>query len=323
MDLVAEAGVDVSGWGRKQNGGVVENPRVNPQYCYEWSFGRGDEQRVLCVWHKDLTLQDGRIVLAWNAKAVSRRLGIVARDRYVAADVRSRAQTHFKRASEFDFTVQRVWRLKQEVRVILLTEQARADNFLVSDSSKVDCRLLDTEPWALESYSEEDGSFVLVRGGGPGPGLPVYPPAHASATPEEAREPPLSAPEPQVEREASLPIVDQFDERQRPETRDVAGRVFVRAAEVRQRVLQRSRGCCELCGAEGFRTTAGAIYLETHHVIPLSEGGPDLDFNVVALCANDHRRAHHALEAPSLRARLLAFLSVLHPAHAAWLAGMA
>lgn len=318
MDLVADAGIDVSGWSRKQNGGIVENPRANPQYCYEWSFGRGDEPRVLCIWHKDLSLDGGDIVLAWNAKDLARRLDTIARDRFVNPDVRSRAQSQCKRAAEFDFTVQRAWRLSKPVRVVLLTEASKSDNALGSDTSKVDCRRLDSELWTLRSYSEDDGSFVLVRGAAPGIDTPqpTYLPEQPTAKELEIREaPPAGSPAPQRPAIPELVIVDQFDERQEPESRDITGRVFVRAADVRQRVLQRSEGRCELCGAEGFRTAAGAIYLETHHVIPLSEGGPDLDFNVVALCASDHRRAHYSFEADDLRARLITFLSNLYPLH--------
>lgn len=320
MDLVAEAGVDVSGWSRKQNGDIVANPRANPQYCYEWSFGRNDEPRVLCVWHKDLSIDDGQVVLAWNAKSLARRLDTIARDRFVAADVRSRAQSQCKRAAEFDFTVQRAWRLGKPVRVVLLTEASKSESSLGSDTSKVDCRRLDSEVWMLRSYSDDDGSFVLVRGAAPGIDAPqpTYLSEQPAAETVEIREaPPAGSPVPQRPAIPELVIVDQFDERQQPESRDVAGRVFVRAADVRQRVLQRSQGRCELCGAEGFRTAAGAIYLETHHVIPLSAGGPDLDFNVVALCANDHRRAHYALEAACLQAQLLTFLSALYPPQAA------
>ncbi len=51
---------------------------------------------------------------------------------------------------------------------------------------------------------------------------------------------------------------------------------------------------------------SGSLYLETHHVIPLGEGGPDDDANVVALCANDHRRAHFSEERAAIRKKLLA-----------------
>jgi predicted HNH restriction endonuclease len=45
--------------------------------------------------------------------------------------------------------------------------------------------------------------------------------------------------------------------------------------------------------APGFKTSRGPIYLETHHAIPLSLGGADTPDNVIALCPNHHREAHH------------------------------
>lgn len=51
--------------------------------------------------------------------------------------------------------------------------------------------------------------------------------------------------------------------------------------------------------------SGGAIYLETHHVVPLSEGGTDLVTNVAALCPNDHKRAHFGSDANFIRAALL------------------
>jgi hypothetical protein len=63
---------------------------------------------------------------------------------------------------------------------------------------------------------------------------------------------------------------------------------------------------CELCGEPGFLTAAGSIYLETHHVVPLSLDGPDHESNVVALCPNDHRRAHFGSDRDVLTAQLQA-----------------
>jgi 5-methylcytosine-specific restriction protein A len=73
---------------------------------------------------------------------------------------------------------------------------------------------------------------------------------------------------------------------------------------VRFKVLARAKGYCELCGQPGFLTAAGAAYLETHHIVPLSEDGPDTVYNVSALCPNDHRRAHHGQERGSIRDHL-------------------
>jgi 5-methylcytosine-specific restriction protein A len=39
-----------------------------------------------------------------------------------------------------------------------------------------------------------------------------------------------------------------------------------------------------------MQASAVKPYLETHHVISLSEQGPGKVTNVIALCPNDHRR---------------------------------
>jgi 5-methylcytosine-specific restriction protein A len=49
----------------------------------------------------------------------------------------------------------------------------------------------------------------------------------------------------------------------------------------------------------------GGVYLETHHIIPLSEGGPDTFENVIALTADAHRQAHFGVDRDELRARCL------------------
>ena len=55
--------------------------------------------------------------------------------------------------------------------------------------------------------------------------------------------------------------------------------------------IQRSKGICESCDeAAPFTTKNGRPYLEVHHLIPISKGGPDHPENVAAVCPNCHRR---------------------------------
>lgn len=84
---------------------------------------------------------------------------------------------------------------------------------------------------------------------------------------------------------------------------------FVRSRNERNVVLQRAQGVCELCGEPGFTTAAGNVFLETHHVVPLSEGGADAANNIAALCPNDHREAHHGARASAIREELSQQLS--------------
>jgi len=80
---------------------------------------------------------------------------------------------------------------------------------------------------------------------------------------------------------------------------------YVRDGKVRNKVIRRARGRCEYCGQPGFLKLDGTPYLEAHHVIILSEQGPDKPHNVIALCANDHRQAHFGENWLALQAEFL------------------
>jgi 5-methylcytosine-specific restriction protein A len=70
-------------------------------------------------------------------------------------------------------------------------------------------------------------------------------------------------------------------------------------------VLDHAEGVCELCGHDApFERSSGLPYLETHHVIPLANDGPDTIQNVAALCPNCHRRMHHGADALEQQERL-------------------
>jgi hypothetical protein len=157
-----------------------------------------------------------------------------------------------------------------KIRVIIVHGDRRRTEDPDSPSSKVTARELDPELWHLRSYDWATGAFVLARGASEN----VY--------------------------------VDQFDLREAmPERRDTLGSAFVRNPTVRSAALRRARGRCEFCEEAGFEMSNGQQYLETHHIVPLSEGGTDSVRNMIALCPNDHRRAHHAADRSELREKML------------------
>ena len=51
------------------------------------------------------------------------------------------------------------------------------------------------------------------------------------------------------------------------------------------------------------------IYLETHHIVPLHEGGDDTSENVIALCPNHHREAHYGEKRNDMRNEMLRKIS--------------
>ena len=163
------------------------------------------------------------------------------------------------------------------VRVIVVDGWRRETENPSSESSHVDKRQLDSLEWHVRDYNRSTGAFVLVRG----PGRARY--------------------------------IDQFDlaelDETEPTKHEIIGFAFDRDPRVRHAALRRANGKCEYCGEPGFKMASGGIYLETHHVVPLSEGGPDNVWNVAAICPNDHKRAHYAAERAAMRAKLLARIS--------------
>lgn len=292
MDLVEEAGIDVAPWAIKHDGGPVANPRANPNYCYEWAFGEDHEPIVLCVWHVSLISHLGNVAYEGNMRARAKLLEDIAFDRMEARDTRHRAKNQAKRCDKFDFRVQRAYRKCLPLRVILL-EGDRADR-LGHDASKVSRRVLDFSAWHVHDYDEGTGAFTILRGA----------PSASNCIPEIVAEatPKMFV----VTREGEDRYADQFSSVDR---REQSTWVFMRSAAIRRSVLERAAGHCEYCGRVGFLMESGQVYLETHHVVPLCEGGPDLECNVAALCPEDHRRAHLGADADAIRQDLLARLA--------------
>ena len=293
MDLVADAGVDVSGWAVTADGQAVRNPRANPNYCYEWAFGGRGLPIALCVWHDALEMRERRIVFKANLRSQALRLEEITFDRRAPRDVRSRAKEQAARSRRFDELVQEAYRSSLPIRLIIVDGERAADRELGLDSSKVKSRKLDDLDWYVQHYGDETGDLLLVRG-------------VATSTPNLHAEPSSE----------STRFVDQFSIED-PQKRKAPSSSYVRSAEVRRKVLQRAAGICECCGAQGFVTSSGEIFLETHHVLSLSEGGPDHACNVVAICPNDHRRAHYGIDRLDLRRQLINHLGALYPAEIA------
>lgn len=305
MDMVEAAGVDVSQWAFRRDGTEVRNPAANPNHCYEWAFGGNGEPTVLCVWHPSMEASEGQIVYADCIRDLALKLDLVAIDRMNPAQVKSRARDQAKRARKFDSLLQRAFRRSEPLRILILLGEPRAAAEVGWETARVRFRRLDDVNWYVHAY-EDDGSFRVVRG------LPFGDEAEAA---EEAADDPA----PDVDEDDSTPeanaveYLDQFSVPAPPERRASSGSSFARSGEVRRSVLSRAAGVCEHCGQAGFRTAAGAIYLETHHVVPLADEGPDVEWNSVAICPNDHRRAHHGEDAETYFESFVEFLSVRYP----------
>jgi hypothetical protein len=149
MDLLEQAGMDVSDWSKDFPG---QHPSTNPKYCYNWSFENPGQFIVTCLWHDDLALKDGQIMHANNLRGTLRGKG---------------ASNWTTRARAFDEHIQKAYRSLVPVRVILLAGIKRDDDTADPESSKVAARLLDPVPWAVTAYDFRTGDMILTRGVSP------------------------------------------------------------------------------------------------------------------------------------------------------------
>lgn len=267
-DLVKEAGVDVSDWANYKRGAA--HASSNPKYCYEWAFIEPDKVVVLNLWHAGMTETNGVIQDQLNMRAFAHR---IARLRYDPLQEDDAKLIWEMRALKMDSAIQLAARKQLPVRVIVCEGDMRGADAGEGKESRVLNRMLDPVFWSVTHYDWATGEATLTRG------------AMAMGFVDQ-----FSASE-----RAGVPVLDR---------RTVESKVFIRSADVRRRVLLRAGGSCELCGVKGFKTSTGQVYLETHHVVPLSEGGSDLVSNVVALCPTDHRRAHYGADRLDLRRKL-------------------
>ena len=178
-----------------------------------------------------------------------------------------------RRSLSMDRAVQAAFREGLPVRVVVCEGERRDLEKPESGASRVHKRMLDPVAWAVTSYDWSSGQCTLVRG--------VTPDRFAD---QFSIQPGAAA---QVER------------------RDFSGHGFVRNPEVRRRVRERAQGKCEWCSELSFVMADGRIYIETHHVVALAEGGADTEDNVVALCPNHHREAHYGTNKLMMRQALL------------------
>lgn len=249
MDLVRDAGVDVSDWANFEGG--AERAASNPRYCYEWVFVDPGRLVVCNLWYQSLHQRGGAVGADLNLRAQAAAAG---------------KGVWRTRAERLDRAIQQAARERLPLRVIVNDGAMRDSVDSESAASQVEARLLDHLPWSVAKYDDETGSCVLVRGVLPGNCVDQFSPSAATTR-----------------------------------TRTSSVTAYVRDAGVRSRVLDRSGGRCEYCGVDGFTMENGQVYLETHHIVPLCDLGPDTPGNVIALCPNHHREAHHGANRYSLQ----------------------
>jgi 5-methylcytosine-specific restriction endonuclease McrA len=110
-----------------------------------------------------------------------------------------------------------------------------------------------------------------------------------------------------LEGEGSVPSQDAIDDigSDRPARSESTTFKYARDPKIREAVMRRAGGKCELCGAAGFICDNGDRYLESHHIIALAAEGVDRMTNVIALCPGDHREAHFGKRRAELEKRMI------------------
>lgn len=152
MDLVKQAGVDVSDW--KNFRGGEAKASTNPKYCYEWSFIEPQKVVVLNLWFESMSETDGNII---------QQLGLRGRASESASS--PSAAIWKKRALKMDEAIQTALIEQLPIRVIVCNGKMRDANDPKAAASQVSKRLLDPSPWAVTLYDFDTGQCTLTRGG--------------------------------------------------------------------------------------------------------------------------------------------------------------
>ena len=254
----------------------------------DWANFKGGEKRAATnpkYCYDWSFVEPGRIVIVnlWHA-SMRERNGVVSIDLNLRESIRRHSNRGGKRvwkmrAEKLDLAIQEAAKNSLPIRVVVNDGKMRVADDPKAKASRVDHRLLDSVPWAVTSYDWDTGECTLTRGALAGR------------------------------------IVDQFSVISGPEAavdrREVSELQFVRDPALRSRALERAKGRCEYCMQPGFTMADGRVFLETHHVVPLGEGGPDVEGNVAALCPNHHSEAHYGARAVEIRRTLLSQLQYI------------
>jgi len=304
IDLLYQAGVDVQGWYKRKDGSPVATPRSNPAYCYNWAFEDPGKSVVACVWHESLRIVDGRIQFDGNMRRLAERLDSIAAASGESADTKIRAREQAERARQLDTLLRGAKARLVPVRVIVNEGQVQSEESLGKQSSVVKVRALDPMKWVVDTYDDITGEFSMHR--------EMHRPQNRLDT-----EPPLTSHDGRSD--ATPAAKASFADQHSIGTDGSNGKqivvteAYLRSRAVRDAALSRAEGVCEFCNEPGFLTPDARVYLETHHVVPLSERGPDEVWNVAAICPNDHREAHYGERAKAIREELLIMLESHYP----------
>lgn len=146
IDLVAEAGIDVSDWSNYKHG--ANNPGANPKYCYEWALKESGRVAVCNLWYSSMKEVDGSI-----------EQHLVLKD---TASERETDPTRRARRERMAAVLSDAAAEGLPVRVIVLDGKPRAAS--PDGKTHVKFRKLDPMPWSVVQANQGSAEYVLRRG---------------------------------------------------------------------------------------------------------------------------------------------------------------
>lgn len=256
IDLVAQTGMDVTGWSDFKG----EHAATNPRYAYRWSFLEPGKFVIALLFHEDLEIVDDAIVHEQNIRLRDGRLG-------------GKGASQWKgRADELDEYLRIAYQEGLPVRAIILDGDKRDHLDAEAESSKVKARLLDSETWAVQRYNVHTGECLLVRGAEPTASSEQEDPEIEGFEGEERRRYVLHR-----RREASL------------------RRKKIQIVLYERKALRCEVPNCGFDFAERYGTL-GESFAHVHHLLPLSAApaeGQKINIKDLAIvCANCHAMIH-------------------------------
>jgi hypothetical protein len=251
MELVKRAGISVDDW-KYADSGELDKPQMNPNYCFNWSFGDREEGYVLCVWHQHLKDQGGKIVYESDIPGLVRRIEAELTKGGLTGTEHRRLVTRRRRARAFE-EVLRACATGQPVQLIVNAGELRGDEEVADESSTVTERMLDqATPWYVHSLTDEQA--ILVR---------KVPRADLIPDEDPFPEPPSDPGQDDLWRERQV-------------------RIRRGQAEFRARLLEVYGNRCAVTG------TAMPALLEAAHIVPHAEGTNYRASNGLLLRADIH-----------------------------------
>ena len=276
IEVVEAAGISTADWKTK----------TDPSKRSNWSFGGNKQPAILFIWHNHLQVNEkGWIYYQDNSKTWA-----IKKEREHGPGPKLQA----RRAHEFHSLINRAYFANQPVRVAIL-DGKRSDKNI----DEATARELDNSYWYVHHLNEVTSEILLVRG------------VPRPKKPSQSEEVVTTYTQPEIiEPIQAVASSDPLESKGFPYRHYIgATTAYDRDSEVCRQVKTRANGQCEYCGEHGFETARGGSYLEAHHVIPLSCEGTDEVWNVVAICPNDHKRAHFGKDRVQLRDKLITFLA--------------